>query len=184
MRWQNIIIVCCVLLGLTVAAYENQSGKPAHAMEKRPVRLIVPLMNANHEEKGEAVLTETDKGVRIAIHAEGLRPGIHAVHFHEIGTCNPPDFMSAGNHFNPKNKQHGLKNPHGPHAGDMVNLFADRYGKVDTVLFNPRVTLAKGKVNSLRDADGSALIIHEWGDDQKTDPAGNSGARVLCGVVK
>lgn len=184
MKLGKLFYLLCALIALAVVSYEHQPGNRVSAKEAQPQKLIVPLTDSAGEEVGEAVLTETEKGVRIAIQAEKLKPGIHAIHFHENGTCSPPDFMSAGDHFNPQNKQHGLKNPHGPHAGDMPNLFADSHGRVKTVIFNPRVTLQKGKANSLRDADGSALIIHEFGDDQKTDPSGNSGKRVLCGVIR
>jgi Cu-Zn family superoxide dismutase len=176
-------IVCTVVI-LVAAAYGNQSGDRVSAKEQKNQRLIVQLTDSSGEQVGEAILTETAKGVRIAIQAEKLKPGIHGIHFHENGICSPPDFMSAGEHFNPEHKKHGLKNPLGPHAGDMPNIFADSQGRVKTVIFNPMVTLEEGRANSLRDADGSALIIHESGDDQKTDPAGNSGKRVICGVIR
>lgn len=185
MRLKNLFYPLCLFLTLAMVVYEHHPVAAANAKETNDsLRLIVPLINANNEEMGEAVLTETSRGVRIALRAEGLKPGIHAIHFHESGICTPPDFMSAGTHFNPEQKKHGLENPQGPHAGDMANVFADRHGNINTVLFNPRVTLVKGQINSLRDADGSALIIHESGDDQLTDPSGNSGKRVLCGVIR
>lgn len=184
MKYGKLIYVICAILVLTMVTYENQSEMRASAKNSKSENLIVSLINAKNEEMGTAVLTETSRGVRIELEAEGLRPGIHAIHFHEYGSCTPPDFMSAGAHFNPDHKKHGLKNPLGPHAGDMQNIFADSHGRVKTVLFDPRVTLQEGKPNSLRDADGSALIIHEKGDDQTTEPSGNSGGRILCGVIK
>jgi Cu/Zn superoxide dismutase len=184
-RLKNLFYPLCLFLALTLVIYEHHPVAAVNAKESsHSLRLLVPLINADNEEMGEAVLNETSRGVRIALRAEGLKPGIHAIHFHESGVCTPPDFMSAGAHFNPGQKRHGLDNPQGPHAGDMATIFADRHGRVQTVLFNPRVTLAKGQVNSLRDADGSALIIHEFGDDQLTDPSGNSGKRILCGVIR
>ncbi|MFT8390995.1 MAG: superoxide dismutase family protein [Sporolactobacillus sp.] len=184
MRSKVIIYLLGALLLIFVVAYEHPFNHHVSAKETGSQRLLVPLINGKNEQMGEAVLTQTAKGVRIAIKAEGLRPGIPAIHFHENGVCTPPDFMSAGGHFNPGEKKHGLNNPKGPHAGDMPNIFADCHGRVNTVLLNPRVTLEEGLPNSLRDADGSALIIHERGDDQVTDPSGNAGARVLCGVIK
>ncbi|MFX3616845.1 MAG: superoxide dismutase family protein [Sporolactobacillus sp.] len=184
MKIGKIIYVIGALLMFSVVTYAHQSNHRVSAKETGQEKIIVPLINDRNEQMGEAVLSETPKGVRIALKANGLRPGIHAIHFHENGVCSPPDFMSAGGHFNPEEKQHGLKNPNGPHAGDMPNIFADRHGRVNTVLFNSRVTLQEGRPNSLRDADGSALIIHELGDDQTSDPAGNSGKRILCGVIK
>ncbi|WP_100487442.1 superoxide dismutase family protein [Sporolactobacillus pectinivorans] len=184
MNNRKLIYLACLALAFAVVFCEHHPGVKVSAKANKAEKLVVPLINAGNEEVGEAVLTETAKGVRISLHAEGLRPGIHAIHFHEIGNCTPPDFMSSGEHFNPEHKHHGLKNPMGPHAGDMPNIFADRHGIVETVIFNPRVTLKKEKENSLRDADGSALIIHEFGDDQLSDPSGNSGKRVLCGVIR
>ncbi|GGL46121.1 superoxide dismutase family protein [Sporolactobacillus putidus] len=184
MNFSKFFYLYCALLVLAALIYETHWGHEASAKGNPSQRLIVPLIDGKGEELGEAVLTETEKGVSIALQAEGLRPGIHAIHFHEAGSCTPPDFMSAGGHFNPDHKQHGLKNSLGPHAGDMPNIFADSHGRVKTVLFNPRITLEEGKKNSLRDADGSALVIHETGDDQQTDPSGNAGEHVLCGVIK
>ncbi|BBN98429.1 superoxide dismutase family protein [Sporolactobacillus terrae] len=184
MKYQKLIYALCAMLALIVIAFVHHPHLSANAKDAQNGKLIVSLINAKNEEMGTAKLSETAKGVRIELEAEGLTPGIHAIHFHEYGSCTPPDFMSAGAHFNPENKKHGLKNPMGPHAGDMVNIFADRHGHVKTVLFNSMVTLKEGKPNSLRDADGSALIIHEKGDDQVTDPSGNSGDRILCGVIK
>ncbi|MET1248165.1 superoxide dismutase family protein [Sporolactobacillus sp. STCC-11] len=184
MKYRKFVYLLCAIVALAMIAYEHHPEMKANAKDSQNGKLIVSLINAKNEEMGTAVLTETPKGVRIELEAEGLKPGIHAIHFHEYGSCTPPDFMSAGAHFNPGNKKHGLKNPMGPHAGDMVNIFADSHGRVKTVLFNSMVTLQEGKPNSLRDADGSALIIHERGDDQTTDPSGNSGARILCGVIK
>ncbi|MFT8871728.1 MAG: superoxide dismutase family protein [Sporolactobacillus sp.] len=180
-KWLYLLGACALV---AVIAYTHQGSAHVAAKAAGSDRFIVPLVNAKGEQMGEAVLTETRKGVRIALNATGLRPGLHAIHFHEHGVCTPPDFTSAGAHFNPEAKMHGLKNPSGPHAGDMPNVFADRYGRIRTVIYNPRVTLEKGKDNSLRDADGSALVIHEFGDDQESQPAGGSGARVLCGVIR
>lgn len=184
MRWWNMWTVVALVLFFVGIASGKTVGSETHAGAKASESLVVSLINAKGEEMGQASLTETKKGVRIALEADGLRPGIHGIHFHERGACTPPDFMSAGRHFNPEGKQHGLKNPLGPHAGDMPNVFADTDGQVRTILFNPHVTLKKGRANSLRDADGSALIIHERGDDQRTDPDGGAGKRILCGVIR
>ena len=122
-----------------------------------------------------ATLTDANGGVRIALRASGLKPGAHGFHIHAVGVCEPPAFTSAGGHFNPLTKKHGHKNPEGAHAGDLPNLTvgADGTGSIET----PAAGVA------LKDVAGLALVIHADPDDETTDPTGNSGARVACGVI-
>jgi Cu-Zn family superoxide dismutase len=131
---------------------------------------------------GTALLTQTATGVRITISGQGLPPGEHGFHIHAVGLCEPPEFTSAGAHFNAENRQHGLNNPQGPHAGDLPNLVVAPNGTAAYATTTPRVTLAAGPT-SLFDADGSSLVIHTDRDDQVTDPTGNSGGRIACGVI-
>lgn len=140
------------------------------------------LADAQGKSVGTAELTRTPEGVRIALTVSGLAPGQHAFHVHNVGKCEGPDFKSAGAHFNPYNKKHGLKNPDGPHAGDMENIDVgpDGTGKADVV--NKQVTLGEGP-NSLFHEGGTAIVIHASPDDGVTDPAGNAGARIACGVT-
>ncbi|GAB2698476.1 superoxide dismutase family protein [Paenibacillus thermoaerophilus] len=159
-------------------------GSDAVANEPAPSSITVTLRDGSGAVKGQAVLTEADGGVRMRVTVNGLAPGRHGIHFHEKGVCQGPDFASAGEHLNPAGKHHGLENPEGPHAGDLPNLTVDAKGSSDIVLFSPLVTLQAGKPNSLRKPGGTALIVHEKADDQKTDPSGNSGARMLCGVIE
>lgn len=184
MKFDKYLYILFGILACIAVGYENGRHIMAKAQENAVQPIVVSLDNSRGEEIGEATLSETNKGVQIKLQAEGLSPGIHAIHFHEKGLCEPPAFQSAGPHYNPYGKEHGLENPRGPHAGDMQNIFSDKNGNVKTTIYNPRVTLKKGKKNSLRDMDGSALVVHEKGDDQKTNPAGNSGNRVACGVIK
>ena len=121
-------------------------------------------------------------GVRILIDLTGVAPGTKAVHILEVGRCDPPSFESAGAHFNPTKAQHGTANPRGPHAGDLPNVTVEATGRGHLELTATRVTLEKGST-SLFGADGSALVVHESADDLRTDPAGNSGARIACGVI-
>ena len=105
------------------------------------------------------------------------------MHIHETGACTPPDFTSAGGHFNPASKRHGLLNPEGPHAGDLPNLLVREDGSADTTLTVSPSLLTEGP-GSMIGPQKRALVIHADPDDQKTDPSGNSGARVVCGVIE
>lgn len=143
---------------------------------------VAELRDANGQPTGVATLTQVTGGVRIVIEARRLPPGPHGVHIHAVGKCDAPQFTTAGDHFNPDSKQHGTLNPQGAHAGDLPNLTiaADGSGRLETV--TERVTLGAG-ASSLFDADGSAVIVHSGPDDFKTEPTGNSGARIACGVI-
>jgi Cu-Zn family superoxide dismutase len=141
------------------------------------------LKNANGGDVGTAEMTQTPAGVLIKLSVKGLPPGDHAFHVHAVGKCEPP-FESAGPHFNPANKKHGLMATDGPHAGDMPNLHIPAGGELVVEVLNNSVTLEKGKPNSVFDTDGSTLMIHAGVDDYKTDPAGNAGGRISCGVIQ
>src|SRR5207237_5743237 len=113
----------------------------------------------------------------------GLEAGTKGVHIHEVGRCDPPSFQSAGAHLNPAKAEHGTSNPRGPHAGDLPNLTVETGGRGHLETTAPRVSLEKKGAILLIDADGSAVVVHERADDMRTDPDGNSGARIACGVV-
>jgi Cu-Zn family superoxide dismutase len=131
---------------------------------------------------GDVDLLQTPKGVLIKLQIKGLPAGEHAFHFHAVGKCDAP-FESAGPHFNPGNHKHGLLSGEG-HAGDMPNLHVPQSGELSVEVLNAAVSLEQGKPNSLFDGDGSTLVIHAKADDHKTDPAGNSGDRIACGVIQ
>ncbi|HXU88107.1 MAG TPA: superoxide dismutase family protein [Methylomirabilota bacterium] len=143
---------------------------------------VAELRNASGASVGTATFTQVGNVVRIVLDAKGLTPGLHAVHVHAVGKCDPPDFASAGPHLNPTGKQHGALNPQGSHAGDLPNLNvgADGSGRLETA--NEQISVGTG-ASSLLDADGAAMVVHASPDDFKTDPTGNSGARVACGVI-
>jgi superoxide dismutase, Cu-Zn family len=174
-----------ILLGpvpLSDAASRAQAKEQTKQAQPQPHAVI--LKDTKGEVVGQAMLSVGEPGVIVYLNVKGLKPGLHGIHFHEKGVCKAPDFKSAGDHFNPYNREHGFKNPKGPHAGDMKNVFADQNGNVQTSYIDTLVTLKKGKKNSLLDSDGAALVIHADEDDQMTNPAGNSGDRIICGVVK
>jgi Cu-Zn family superoxide dismutase len=141
------------------------------------------LRNAAGERVGLATFTTSNTGASLAISVTGLTPGRHGIHIHQNGECTPPDFTSAGDHFNPSALEHGLENPEGPHAGDLPNLEVEPDGSADTTLpFAPE--LLRPGDRSIVGAHPAALVIHAEADDQRTDPSGNSGDRVVCGVIE
>jgi Cu-Zn family superoxide dismutase len=143
---------------------------------------LASLRDGSNEVVGLATLTEENGRVRVLVEAT-LPPGKHGIHLHEVGTCDPAAFTTAGGHHNPLRRAHGLEAPGGPHAGDLPTLDAGPGGAVRYEAVTDRVTLRDGPL-SLFDADGSALVIHAAADDQRTDPAGNAGARLVCGVIR
>lgn len=140
------------------------------------------LKDAAGKDVGTVNLTQTPSGVLIKLSVKGLPPGEKAFHVHAVGKCQPP-FTTAGGHFNPGSKKHGLAAPDGHHAGDMPNLSIPANGELTVEVLNSAISLIKGKPNSVFDADGSALVIHAGADDYKTDATGNAGARIACGVI-
>ena len=140
------------------------------------------IRDAQGASVGTARFEEGETGVRISLQLTGLPEGAHGFHIHQVGECTAPGFESAGSHFNPTSRQHGLENPEGPHAGDMENLEVGAGGSVQLAVDNDRITLGEG-ANSLFDADGSAIVIHAQADDNVSDPSGNAGDRIACGVI-
>ena len=160
------------------------SGDPVVEEQDDMTEVMAPVINIDGEEIGTVMLTQGPSGVAMEIDVTGLTPGEHGMHFHEKGVCTTPDFKaSAGDHFNPMDKEHGLDNPEGHHAGDLENLEADEDGNVKVSITTDAVTLEMDKDNSLLDADGTALLIHEGADDNMTDPAGDSGSPFACSEI-
>ena len=133
---------------------------------------------------GSASFVEQRQNVRIEITVTKLPPGTHGVHLHAVGKCDGPDFASAGPHFNPTGAVHGVANPKGPHAGDLPNLEVGSDGRGTLVAFTSLVGLAPGASQSLLRSAGTAIVVHANADDDKTDPSGNTGGRIACGVIK
>lgn len=152
------------------------------ACQQAETTRTIDMYNSAGDLTGTAAFFESEAGVRIKIEVEGLSPGLHGIHIHEHPICEGPDFKSAGNHFNPEGKEHGLMHPQGAHIGDLPNVEASGNGLVDVELLVSGATLLKGKKSLLQ--EGTSLIITEDSDDGVSQPAGNSGARLLCGELK
>ena len=141
------------------------------------------LKTADGKDAGAATLTQTPSGVLIALSVKNLPAGEHAFHVHAVGKCEPP-FTSAGGHFNPDSKKHGLMASDGHHAGDMPNLHIAASGEIAVEVVNASITLDKGKPNSVFGPNGTAIVVHAGKDDYKTDPTGDAGGRIACGVIE
>ena len=169
---KSMAFVAGGVLLFTAITYDPASAQTAKA----------ELRNAKGEVVGSATFTEGPGGVKVSIQVSKLPPGTHGFHIHAVGKCEPPGFTSAGGHFNPHGKKHGLKSPEGPHAGDLPNLVVGPAGTAKAEVVAALVTLGSGK-HSLFHPDGTALVIHADPDDEKTDPTGNAGARIACGIT-
>ncbi|WP_022682971.1 superoxide dismutase family protein [Sphingobium bisphenolivorans] len=168
-----------VLLLPACAATDNRA--PGSAAAAAP-GAQASLLAADGSARGDAKVTQAADGLHVLVRAQGLTPGMHAVHIHTTGNCTPPDFTSAGSHWNPAGRKHGRDNPDGMHMGDMPNMIAgaDGSGEMEYVIHDAAI---REGAAPLLDADGAAVVIHAQADDNKSDPAGNAGGRVACGVL-
>lgn len=168
-----VALLCPALL----LACSKEEIKPT-----QPMQATADVLNADGVVVGKVLIKESEGEVQLLAKFRGLPPGPHGFHIHDVGSCEPPDFSSAEGHFNPEGMEHGKMNPEGSHAGDMANLMISEKGTAKIKIKLEGVTLAEGN-NSLLEGDSTALVVHADPDDEKTDPAGNAGPRIACGVI-
>lgn len=166
-------LLCMAAVGLFASAAAAQETATAGAQ----------LIGLEGQDHGSISLSGTPHGVLLVATLRGLPEGDHGFHIHETGKCEPP-FESAGGHFNPTERVHGILDPEGMHAGDMPNLHVPASGNLQLEVLNPNVSLEDDEAGNLLDDDGSAIMIHARPDDYATDPGGNAGDRIACGVIK
>lgn len=176
MRTRTSLILACLALAPLGCGMLNRGGsEPA-----RSGTATATLRDQSGRTVGTATLTNTGQGVLVSASFTGLGAGTRAMHVHTTGLCTP-DFEAAGGHFNPDNRQHGYRNAQGAHAGDLPNLHVGANGSLTVDLLLPNVTLDGSR--ALLDGDGAALVVHANRDDYETEPSGNSGDRIACGVI-
>ncbi len=156
------------------------------SFDESPTAIVgnAALLDKDGKVVGLASFRETRLGVRVEIRVTGLPPGKHGTHIHEVGKCDGPDFTSAGGHFNVNRQQHGLPGAITSHAGELPNLEVGTDGKGSLLFYSPHLSLNRAASNGLTFGNGTAVIVHAQVDDYTTQPAGNSGARIACGIVK
>lgn len=204
-KWYTVLMVVTLVLVLTACggntSNQEESGSENNSTmenegsdegatdegtkeEEASKSVMVTMKDAEGNEVGTAEITEENKGVTINLQASDLPEGEHGFHIHETGKCEAPDFKSAGGHFNPADVSHGTESEDGPHAGDMENLEVSADGMVEKEIMNEKVTLAEGEDNSLLKEGGTALVIHAGADDMESQPSGDAGDRIACGVIE
>ncbi len=173
MRKPLLSLALCLIVPASLAAAQTPKPTTAH------------LKTADGKDAGTATFQQTKTGVKITLNFKNLPPGDHGVHIHQNAVCEAPAFTTAGGHFNPDMKKHGTMNPDGHHNGDLpqnVTVAANGTGKASFTVAS--LSMAPGAANSIFANGGTSIMVHAAADDMKTDPTGNAGARIACGVIK
>jgi len=187
------LLASLVVAGLVASACASGPNVGKSSATPNPDSYIespsAPIANAGFIDKdgrilGTASFRETRLGVRIEVNVRDVLPGKHAMHVHAVGRCDPPEFTTAGAHFNPNGAKHGLAGSTHAHAGDLPHVVVGSDGRGSVSFVAPHLSLNRAASNGLAFGQGTAIVIHASSDDEKTDPSGNSGARVACGVIR
>lgn len=177
MTIRTLLLAATAAVGLVGCARESEVEPPSATTDAR-----AELRDSGGRLVANASVISSGDRLRVRVEASGLAPGSYAAHIHAVGRCDPPSFESAGAHWNPTGREHGSQNPDGAHLGDLPNLLVGANGEGSFEFGIAGASLSGGR-NALLDEDGAALVIHASPDDYRTDPSGNSGARLACGVL-
>jgi Cu-Zn family superoxide dismutase len=176
---KRVVIIASAAAAAALSACSMQGAAPAAASSA--AKATVEILDSAGKTVGTATATQIGETIRIRVEAAAMPAGSHGAHVHAVGACTAPDFASAGPHWNPTSHQHGKDNPAGMHMGDLPNLAIGRDGR-GTIEYSIPAASISGGPNPLLDADGAAIVIHAQADDYRTDPSGNSGGRIACGI--
>jgi Cu-Zn family superoxide dismutase len=177
-----LLITCAALTAAACATHSNRPDAGAGADAAGPQSVAADLRDGTGRARARASVEQAGDSLRVRIEAVAMSPGAYGVHIHAVGRCDPPAFTTAGPHWNPTGQMHGKDNPKGMHKGDLPNLLVGSDGRGSFEYTIPNASVAIGP-NPLMDGDGAAVVIHAAPDDYRTDPSGNSGARIACGVL-
>lgn len=177
---KQMAVVPLLLLCISACGKADESSEKTN-MPAADIAYSAPLIFNDGKPAGQAKILQAAENSKIAVTLPFLNAGVYALHLHDIGKCETPDFKTAGGHWNPNDKEHGAKNPKGPHAGDLANLTVEEDGPVSQEF--DLTAEASAHLPSLIDEDGAAVMMHAEQDDLKSDPAGNAGSRIICGVL-